>query len=102
MKGVQHVAVAGSIRRHKDLGRSSLLPGGIAVVEVGMIAASVSLGVPTEMAVVAVLAYRLISFWIPTLAGIPVAVLLQTRAEPAHTSSNGDDRHPAHRFRTAH
>lgn len=61
------------------LGRSSFIPGGIAVIEVGMTATYVSLGVPTEVAVVGVLAYRLISFWIPTLAGIPIAGYLQTR-----------------------
>ena len=62
------------------LGRSSFIPGGIAVVEVGMTATYVSLGVPTEVAVVGVLAYRLISFWIPTLAGVPIAAYLQTRS----------------------
>lgn len=61
------------------LGRSSLIPGGIAVVEVGMTATYVSLGVPTDVAVVGVLAYRLISFWLPTLVGIPIAGYLQTR-----------------------
>jgi glycosyltransferase 2 family protein len=60
------------------LGRSSLLPGGVAVVEIGMIAAYTSLGVPADVAVVAVLAYRLFSFWLPTLVGIPIAVALQT------------------------
>jgi hypothetical protein len=61
------------------LGRSSFIPGGIAVVEVGMTATYVALGVPTDVAVVAVLAYRLISFWLPTIAGIPIAAYLQTR-----------------------
>jgi uncharacterized protein (TIRG00374 family) len=60
------------------LGRSSLLPGGVAVVEIGMIAAYASLGVPADVAVVAVLAYRLLSFWLPTLVGIPIGVALQT------------------------
>lgn len=62
------------------LGRWSFLPGGIAVVEVGMIATYVSLGLPAPVAVVAILTYRLISFWLPTLAGIPTALYLQSAA----------------------
>jgi uncharacterized protein (TIRG00374 family) len=60
------------------LGRASFLPGGIAVVEVAMTALYGGLGVPANVAVVAVLTYRLISFWLPALAGIPVAVTLQS------------------------
>lgn len=65
------------------LGRMSFLPGGIAVIEVAMVAAYVSLGIAPALAVVAVVAYRLISFWLPTLAGIPVAIVLQTRGTVA-------------------
>jgi len=65
------------------LGRFSFLPGGIAVVEIGMTALYTALGVPSQVAIVAVLTYRLISFWMPTLAGIPVAVALQvSRPQP--------------------
>jgi uncharacterized protein (TIRG00374 family) len=60
------------------LGRASFLPGGIAVVEVAMTALYGGLGVPANIAVVAVLTYRLISFWLPALAGIPIAVTLQS------------------------
>ena len=37
------------------------------------------LGVPANVAVVAVLTYRLISFWLPAAVGIPVAIALQSR-----------------------
>jgi uncharacterized protein (TIRG00374 family) len=60
------------------LGRASFLPGGIAVVEVAMTALYGGLGVPASVAVVAVLTYRLISFWLPALAGIPIAITLQS------------------------
>lgn len=60
------------------LGRASFLPGGIAVVEVAMTALYGGLGVPANVAVVAVLTYRLISFWLPALAGIPIAITLQS------------------------
>src|SRR5712691_9405648 len=61
------------------LGRASFLPGGIAVVEVAMAALFSSLGVPPSNAVVAVLTYRLISFWLPAIAGIPLAIGLQSQ-----------------------
>ncbi|HMC22813.1 MAG TPA: flippase-like domain-containing protein, partial [Thermoanaerobaculia bacterium] len=61
------------------LGRASFLPGGIAVVEVAMAALYSELGVPPSTAIVAVLTYRLISFWLPALAGIPLAIGLQSQ-----------------------
>jgi uncharacterized protein (TIRG00374 family) len=61
------------------LGRFSFLPGGIAVVEIGMTALYTALGVPAQVAIVVILIYRFISFWMPTLVGIPLAVVLQMR-----------------------
>jgi uncharacterized protein (TIRG00374 family) len=52
------------------LGSLLPLPGGIGGVEGGMIGAFVAFGVPAGTAVIAVLAYRAISFWLPTLPGI--------------------------------
>ena len=52
------------------LGSLLPLPGGIGGVEGGMIAAFIAFGVPADSAVIAVLAYRAISFWLPTLPGI--------------------------------
>ena len=52
------------------LGSLLPLPGGIGGVEGGMIGAFAAYNVPTGHAVVAVLAYRAISFWLPTLPGI--------------------------------
>lgn len=46
-------------------------PGGIGVVEAGMAATYVGLGVPAPIAISAVLAYRLAAYWLPVLAGIP-------------------------------
>ena len=60
------------------LGRSSFLPGGIAVTEVAMAALLGGLGVPGNAAVVAVLTYRLISFWLPAAIGIPIAIGLES------------------------
>ncbi len=52
------------------LGSLLPLPGGIGGVEGGMIAVFVAFGIPAGKAVIAVLAYRAISFWLPTLPGI--------------------------------
>jgi uncharacterized protein (TIRG00374 family) len=52
------------------LGSLLPLPGGIGGVEGGMIGAFAAFGLPAGRVVVAVLAYRAISFWLPTLPGI--------------------------------
>lgn len=52
------------------LGSLLPLPAGIGGVEGGMIGAFAAFGVPASTAIIAVLAYRAISFWLPTLPGI--------------------------------
>jgi uncharacterized membrane protein YbhN (UPF0104 family) len=52
------------------LGNLLPLPGGLGGVEGGMIGAFVAFGVQLDLAVVAVLSYRAISFWLPTLPGV--------------------------------
>ena len=54
-----------------------ILPGGVGVVESSMAVLYNGMGVPQATAVVVVLGYRLISFWIPSLAGFPIAAYLQ-------------------------
>ncbi len=51
------------------LGNTLPLPGGIGGVDGGMIGAFSAFGVPVQLAVVAVLAYRGFAFWLPTLPG---------------------------------
>jgi len=51
------------------LGNTLPLPGGIGGVDGGMIGAFSAFGVPVQISVVAVLAYRGIAFWLPTLPG---------------------------------
>ena len=52
------------------LGSLLPLPGGIGGVEGAMIGVFVAFGIPAGQAVIAVLAYRAISFWLPTLPGV--------------------------------
>jgi uncharacterized protein (TIRG00374 family) len=59
------------------LGSLLPLPGGIGGVEGAMIGAFVAFGVNGGQAVVAVLAYRAISFWLPTLPGIAGYIALR-------------------------
>jgi uncharacterized protein (TIRG00374 family) len=51
------------------VGNTLPLPGGIGGVDGGMIGAFTAFGVNVEVSVVAVLAYRVFSFWLPTLPG---------------------------------
>jgi uncharacterized protein (TIRG00374 family) len=58
------------------------LPGGLGGVEGGMIGAFLALGTPSSLAILAVLSYRLISFWLPTVPG--AAAYLQLRRTVGH------------------
>src|SRR5918999_3374516 len=60
------------------LGTLPLTPGGLGFVEAGLTGALALAGVPAGAAVVATLAYRLVSFWLPIPAG-GVAALLHRR-----------------------
>jgi hypothetical protein len=69
------------------LGRSIFfIPGGSGVVEGGMVAIYMNLGVPGYISVVAALGYRFLSFWLPSLIGFAIMFYLQKDL----------DRHPKH------
>lgn len=70
------------------LGSLLPLPGGIGGVEGGMIGALVAFGVPGDRALVGVLAYRAISFWLPTLPGIVGYLYLRSTV---HTWRSGNE-----------
>ena len=53
-----------------------ILPGGVGVIEASMAALFTSLGVPKEVSIVAVIGYRLISFWLATFAGFALSPFL--------------------------
>jgi hypothetical protein len=61
------------------------LPGGIGGVEGGMIGSFLAFGVNGSLAVLAVLAYRTISYWLPTIPGAVAYVRLRRRI-----SADGD------------
>ena len=59
------------------LGSLLPLPGGVGGVEGAMIGCFVAFGIPAAQAVIGVLAYRAISFWLPTLPGIAGYIALR-------------------------
>ncbi len=56
-----------------------IIPGGLGVIETSMAALFTSLGVPDDIALVVVLGYRLISFWIPVMVGFLVYFLINRK-----------------------
>jgi uncharacterized protein (TIRG00374 family) len=68
------------------LGKLTVVLGGVGVVEASMIGLYSVLGVPRGSAVVVVLAYRVFSFWLPTLIGIPLIPYLERRMTPSETA----------------
>jgi uncharacterized protein (TIRG00374 family) len=81
------------------LGSLLPLPGGIGGVEGGMIGAFAAFDVPAGRVVIAVLAYRAISFWLPTLPGIGGYVRLRSRvrswriADGEHVTDEHEQEH---------
>jgi len=53
------------------------LPGGLGGVEAGMVGAFLAFGTHASLAILAVLSYRVISFWLPTLPGAAAYVQLR-------------------------
>jgi len=58
------------------LGKFTFLPGGIGVVEGSMAAMYSALGVPHAVTVIVIIAYRILSFWLPSLMGFPLFAYL--------------------------
>jgi uncharacterized protein (TIRG00374 family) len=59
------------------LGNILPLPGGVGGVDGGMIGTAIGFGVDESLAIVAVLAYRSIAFWLPTAPGALAYVRLR-------------------------
>jgi uncharacterized protein (TIRG00374 family) len=59
------------------LGKFTILPGGLGIVEGSMAGMFGSLGTPSDVTVVVILVYRLLSLWIPLALGVLVALYLE-------------------------
>ncbi|MEA2411966.1 MAG: putative heme transporter, partial [Thermoleophilaceae bacterium] len=66
-----------------QLGGLLPLPGGVGGIDAGLIGVFVLYGAPVAATVAAVLAYRLILFWLPLLLGAPAFVGLWRRMKTA-------------------
>ncbi len=66
------------------------LPGGIGGVDGGMIGALVAFGVGGGLALIAVLVYRLLAFWLPSIPG--VIAYFQLRRTVGHWEQHGEGR----------
>jgi uncharacterized membrane protein YbhN (UPF0104 family) len=77
------------------LGNLLPLPGGIGGVEGGMIGALAAFGVDFNLAVLAVLSYRGISFWLPTIPGLVAYVQLRRTVARWREEAVGRARKPA-------
>ncbi len=77
------------------VGNTLPLPGGIGGVDGGMIGAFIAFGVPAGIATVAVLAYRGIAFWLPTIPGA-IAYLQLRRTVHRWESRTSPSYTPAH------
>jgi uncharacterized protein (TIRG00374 family) len=66
-----------------------ITPGGLGVIEVALVAVTVGFGAPRPTAVLAVLGYRVVNYWLPALPG--AAAYLRLRLSP----KAGDKAKPA-------
>ena len=73
------------------LGTALPLPGGIGGVEGGMIGAFIGFGVKAPLATIAVLAYRTISYWLPTIPGVIAYFHLRHDASTHKAGGSGAD-----------
>jgi uncharacterized protein (TIRG00374 family) len=60
-----------------------LTPGGLGVVEVTLVAVTVGFGAPRATAVLAVLGYRIINYWLPLIPGAIAYLRLRLRSATA-------------------
>ncbi len=56
-----------------------LTPGGLGVVEVTLVAVTVGFGAPRATAVLAVLGYRIVNYWLPLIPGAIAYLRLRLR-----------------------
>ena len=56
-----------------------LTPGGLGVIEVTLVAVTVGFGTPRATAVLAVLGYRIINYWLPLVPGAAAHIRLRLR-----------------------
>ena len=66
-----------------------LTPGGLGVVEVTLVAVTVGFGAPRATAVLAVLGYRIVNYWLPLLPGAVAYLRLRLRKSKLFRTDRG-------------
>jgi hypothetical protein len=69
-------------------------PGGLGVIEVTMVAITVGFGTPRPTAVLAVIGYRIVNYWLPLIPGAVAYLRLRLRRNTGHGPGPAD---PSHR-----
>lgn len=72
------------------LGMIPITPGGVGFVEAGLTAMLVLAGVPGDKALLATLAYRIASYWLPLPAGLGAHLLFRHRYGGADAPGRSD------------
>jgi uncharacterized protein (TIRG00374 family) len=57
-----------------------LTPGGLGVIEVTLVAVTVGFGAPRATAVLAVIGYRIVNYWLPLIPGAIAYIRLRLRS----------------------
>jgi uncharacterized protein (TIRG00374 family) len=70
-----------------------MVPGGVGVIEGGMVAFYTNLQVPNPVCVVVILGYRLFSFWLPGLLGFAAAAYLSRSQAISKKEQAGNSTH---------
>jgi hypothetical protein len=77
---VAHSPVRWSSRSSRPSASSwASTPGGLGVIEVTLVAITVGFGAPRPTAVLAVLGYRIVNYWLPLLPGAVAYLRLRLR-----------------------
>jgi uncharacterized membrane protein YbhN (UPF0104 family) len=84
------------------LGNLLPLPGGVGGVEGGMIGAFAAFGVDSGLAVVAVLVYRALTFWLPLIPGVIAYFRLRRTVERWRYAIQSEVKDPAKGAKPAH
>jgi uncharacterized membrane protein YbhN (UPF0104 family) len=93
--GIDPGKVARTSRRLASLARSALTgraftPGGLGVIEVTLVAVTVGFGAPRPTAVLAVLGYRIVNYWLPLLPGAVAYIRLRLSPKAADRADHPD------------
>jgi uncharacterized membrane protein YbhN (UPF0104 family) len=66
-------------------------PGGLGVIEVTLVAITVGFGAPRPTAVLAVIGYRIVNYWLPLVPGAAAYLRLRLRRNTGHDQAQRPD-----------